>query len=151
MIMTRITYFIPFFFLLTLCPAIANAALAPRASGVSSCFVCPSTDEGGFSSGDNSDTNDVLFCSYPAFPGEDPNDFFCTYNDATGALIEDQDAGFCPGTAVGTTCVTQQLKKRETIVQALKRRAEARAAQPQTTRPEYMGARSALGKKKRGN
>ncbi|KAF8956780.1 hypothetical protein BDZ97DRAFT_1763462 [Flammula alnicola] len=29
-----------------------------------------------------------------------PHDFFCTYSETTGALEEDNDAGFCPGSAV---------------------------------------------------
>ena len=37
----------------------------------------------------------------PAFAGENPNDFFCTYNAATGALVTDNDAGFCPSSAGG--------------------------------------------------
>jgi hypothetical protein len=41
-----------------------------------------------------------MFCSYPAFEGENPNDFFCTYSAGTGALVTDNDAGFCPTNAV---------------------------------------------------
>ncbi|GFZ52299.1 hypothetical protein JCM24511_10072 [Saitozyma sp. JCM 24511] len=40
------------------------------------------------------------FHSFPAFPGENPNDFYCTYSPTSGALVEDHDAGFCPPTAV---------------------------------------------------
>jgi hypothetical protein len=47
---------------------------------------------------------DLLFASYPAFPGENPNDFFCTYNLSSKSSTDsvgfgtDNDAGFCPGT-----------------------------------------------------
>ena len=41
----------------------------------------------------------VYFASFPAVPGENPNDFFCTYNAPTGSLITDNDAGLCPATA----------------------------------------------------
>jgi hypothetical protein len=43
-----------------------------------------------------------MFCSYPAVPGENPNDFFCTYDFNTGTLVTDNDAGFCPANAVNT-------------------------------------------------
>jgi hypothetical protein len=65
--------------------------------------ACPSEDEAGFPLGTNSDSGGVLFCSYPAFAGEDPNDFFCRYNDTSGALTQDNDAGFCPGTAASVS------------------------------------------------
>jgi hypothetical protein len=84
-------------------------ALASAASGVSPeapmmfAFTCPATDNAGFPLGPIPPSNNVtagtLFCSYPAFPGESPTDFFCDYNDTTGALTTDNDAGFCPGTA----------------------------------------------------
>jgi hypothetical protein len=41
----------------------------------------------------------VYFASFPAVPGENPNDFFCTYNAPSGFLITDNDAGLCPNTA----------------------------------------------------
>jgi hypothetical protein len=63
-------------------------------------FTCPPQDEAGFPLGPGS-TNPT-FCSYPAFSGENPNDFFCTYSATTGALTQDNDAGFCPPTAVNT-------------------------------------------------
>jgi hypothetical protein len=62
-------------------------------------FVCPPQDNGGFPLEQHSDSAGVLFCSYPVFSGENPNDFYCRYNDTTGALVEDNDAGLCPGTA----------------------------------------------------
>ena len=42
-----------------------------------------------------------IFASYPAFSGEDPNDFFCTYSASTAtggaalSLVTDNDAGLC--------------------------------------------------------
>ena len=63
-------------------------------------FVAPPEDEAGFALGETSDSGGVLFGSYPAFAGENPDDFFCTYNDSNGALITDNDAGFCFSTAV---------------------------------------------------
>jgi len=56
----------------------------------------------GFTLGQNSDNAGILFCSYPALAGEDPNDFFCRYNDSTGVLTEDHDADLCQPTAVFT-------------------------------------------------
>ena len=64
-------------------------------------FTCPSTDEAGFPLGYTSTY--PIFCSYPAFPGENPDDFYCIYNSSTGSLVTDNDAGFCPAKAVGTT------------------------------------------------
>ncbi|KAF8964478.1 hypothetical protein BDZ97DRAFT_1612846, partial [Flammula alnicola] len=63
-------------------------------------YICPPVDNGGFSLGSNDVTSDPIFCSYPAVPGEDPNDFYCTYSKITGALVLDHDAGLCPGSAV---------------------------------------------------
>jgi hypothetical protein len=65
-------------------------------------YNCPPQDEAGFPLGDSSNSGGVLFCSYPAFPGENPNDFFCNYNSSSGVLTQDNDAGFCPATAVQT-------------------------------------------------
>jgi len=60
----------------------------------------PPEDEAGFALGDTSNTGGIIFASYPAFAGENPNDFFCDYSNSSGALTDDNDAGFCPGTAV---------------------------------------------------
>jgi len=88
-----------------------------------------STDEGGFSLGVHNfdvpstvevgtdalgnitswDISDVYFASYPAFPGEDPTDFYCNYTVTTTnakdstALTKDEDAGLCPGISASTT------------------------------------------------
>jgi hypothetical protein len=46
-----------------------------------------------------------VFVSWPAFPGENPNDFFGTYTLSltntgdTRTLLDDNDAGFAPGNA----------------------------------------------------
>jgi hypothetical protein len=54
----------------------------------------------------------LLFASYPAFPGEDPNDFFCNYNVTTSnggdssSLTHDNDAGFCPASAGSSSAGT---------------------------------------------
>jgi len=63
-------------------------------------FVCPPEDGAGFALGDHNADNDILFCSYPAFEGEDPLDFYCTYDATDGHLVADQDVGFCPANAV---------------------------------------------------
>jgi PEP-CTERM motif len=52
---------------------------------------------------------ETLFASYPAFPGENPHDFYCTWNISSNggtdsiAFGADQDAGFCPGTTTVTS------------------------------------------------
>jgi hypothetical protein len=120
--------------------ALVNAsALLPRASGTSSCYTCPPQDEAEFPLGSNSDSGGVLFCSYPAFAGENPNDFYCDYNDQTGALTTDNDAGFCPATAVASNCAPS---RRDDNFTAMKRR---RAALPQSSGQQ---ARSPLRKKR---
>ena len=51
------------------------------------------------------DISDILHASYPVFPGEDPNDSFCTYNIRTtntgdsGLLVTDSNAGLCVSSA----------------------------------------------------
>ncbi len=71
-------------------------------SGSGSGFTCPPADQAGFSVGVTDYTVDPIFCSYPAVANENPNDFYCTYSSTTGALVTDNDAGFCAATAVGT-------------------------------------------------
>jgi hypothetical protein len=70
--------------------------------GSPGCFRCPPQDDLGFALGQNDTSTDPIFCSYPAVPGENPNDFSCTYSFTTGALVTDNDAGLCPTTAVNT-------------------------------------------------
>jgi len=128
-------------------PSHTQGSCTPSSTPPANCYTCPGADSLGFTVGSTSDSNGALFCSYPAVPGEDPNDFFCNYSDTTGALTDDNDAGLCPTTAVSGPCNVPI--KRETIVEALKRRAQERAAQPQTSRPRFMTSRSNLGKKRR--
>ncbi|KAF8181810.1 hypothetical protein BJ912DRAFT_906639 [Pholiota molesta] len=69
-------------------------------SGVPTTYTCPPQDNGGFPLGESDVTTNPIFCSYPAVPGENPNDFFCTYSMTTGVLVQDHDAGLCPTNAV---------------------------------------------------
>jgi len=69
-------------------------------TGSGSGFTCPPADTAGFGLGDSDYTADPIFCSYPTVPGEDPNDFFCTYSASTGTLVTDNNAGLCPAEAV---------------------------------------------------
>jgi len=73
------------------------------------CYSCPATDDAGFSVGPtNTSTDSTITCPYPAVPGEDPNDFYCQYSAATGALTVDNDAGLCPSTAVVGSCAQKR-------------------------------------------
>ncbi|KAF8964585.1 hypothetical protein BDZ97DRAFT_2075219 [Flammula alnicola] len=76
-------------------------------SGTPTSYVCPPADLAGFPLGSNDVNENPIFCSYPAFAGENPNDFFCTYSQVTGALEDDHDAGFCPGSAVPVTITSK--------------------------------------------
>jgi hypothetical protein len=49
-------------------------------SSTVNCYACPPEDQLGFALGEKDENADPIFCSYPAVPGEDPLDFFCTYN-----------------------------------------------------------------------
>ena len=62
---------------------------------------CPPLDALGFALGSSDTNSNPIFCSYPAVPGEDPNDFFCTYSQSDGALVEDHDAAVCQPAAIG--------------------------------------------------
>ncbi|KAG8864751.1 hypothetical protein FRB96_003336 [Tulasnella sp. 330] len=99
-----------------------------------SCVFCPPADELGFTLGDHSNNNGVLFCSYPAAPGENPNDFYCEYDSSTGTQRRDNDA------AASTTC---DLSKRAL---ALKRKPVA--AQPQAAAPAWLIDAKILGPEK---
>jgi hypothetical protein len=74
-------------------------------------FTCPPQDQAGFPLGQSNLTTNPIFCSYPAVPNENPNDFFCTYSKTTGNLVQDNDAGFCPATAVGTAAAPPTISK----------------------------------------
>ena len=70
--------------LATLTALLAGLAAQSRAqqpSPPAACtYACPSSDEGGFALADPTSNNGVLTCSYPAFPGESPTDFYCEYD-----------------------------------------------------------------------
>ena len=61
-------------------------------------FSCPAEDGAGFPLGVHCDDGSNLFCSYPG--GADPNVFYCTYSNTTGALVTDHNKGLCPANAV---------------------------------------------------
>jgi len=88
----------------------------------------------------HSNSASELFCRFESVP----NDFFCKYFISTGVLKQDHDNAFCPPIANPASC----LRKRENIVETVKRRAKARAAQPQSSQPEFMGV---IKKKKRAD
>ncbi|KIK05415.1 hypothetical protein K443DRAFT_675194 [Laccaria amethystina LaAM-08-1] len=92
----------PLSFTLSVLLAFVAVHAAPsQPSGAPTCtYSCPQVDEAGFGLGNNSNDGTTVFCSYPAFAGEPPNDFFCTYSNTDGHLTQDHDAGFCPATAV---------------------------------------------------
>ncbi|KAJ7260449.1 hypothetical protein B0H12DRAFT_1069685 [Mycena haematopus] len=77
------------------------SAQAPQPSGTPSCTAtCALNDDAGTLLGAGpyyySISGGVLFCSYPSYPDEDPNDWYCTYDSTTGSLINDRDNGWCP-------------------------------------------------------
>jgi hypothetical protein len=82
--------------------AVVDSSIADKAtvSGGSSSFTCPLQDAAGFALETFNTSTNPIFCSYPAFKGENPTDFFCEYSASTGALVTDNDAGFCPANAV---------------------------------------------------
>jgi hypothetical protein len=73
--------FFTFFTLL----AVSLAVQAQQPSGTPCYYTCPGQDDAGFALGPGSqydqDSNGVLFCSYPAFPNEPADDFWCDYDD----------------------------------------------------------------------
>jgi polyisoprenoid-binding protein YceI len=77
-----------------------------RVAAYAAVYTCPPQDDGGFTLGQTGTMNGDLFCSYPAFPGENPDDFYCLYSFATGALVTDNDAGLCPANAVAGVAPT---------------------------------------------
>ncbi|KAF7348282.1 hypothetical protein MSAN_01781900 [Mycena sanguinolenta] len=128
----------------SLCIAIALASIAQaqQPSGTPQCTAtCPGTDEAGFpvGSGSNYDNNSggVLFCSYPAFGGEDPNDFYCTYDSSnpSGQLITDNDVGFCPGNAVASCVNSRRFKGNDNYTAMLRKKREAAAMMPRSSEP----------------
>ena len=74
------------------------AGFALGQSDLSTLHIVVTTDASAKLTGLNA-SGSVYFASYPAFAGENPNDFFCTYSVTAGALTQDHDAGFCPASA----------------------------------------------------
>lgn len=79
---------------------IAGLLLLVQPASARAACSCPAVDAAGFPLG-ASDPGPPLFCSYPAFPGGDPNQFFCLYDASSGGLIEDHNDESCPSAAVG--------------------------------------------------
>jgi hypothetical protein len=68
--------------------AVRAVPAAPAPSGTPCLYTsCPAADQLGFTLGDS--TQDAaagtVMCSYPAVPGENDADFYCTYNTAVRA------------------------------------------------------------------
>ncbi|KAJ7242568.1 hypothetical protein B0H12DRAFT_959496, partial [Mycena haematopus] len=74
-------------------------ATLPSSTPSSCTAACPISDAAGFPLGQSSSDGTKWFCSYPSYPGENPNDFYCKYEISTGARTQDHDAGFCPSAA----------------------------------------------------
>jgi len=98
-----------------------SSAIAPRTSNSACTYTCPSSDGENFpvgtDAGDQTNSNGVLFCSFPVNHSEDPNDFFCTYSDSTGALITAHDfdvinGNLCPASA---PCVKQSKRSKRAV------------------------------------
>lgn len=127
------------YFTLSALLAFATVHAKPQAgtpSGTPSAYSCPGTDLAAFPLGTNNSDGTTLFCSYPAFPGEDPNDFYCKYSATTGAKTQDNDAGFCPNNAVASGGARR--RSPEPQVPA------APVAAPVARAPEDLKARSSL-------
>lgn len=67
--------------------AYPHAPALPRRSASPCTYTCPPADALGFTAATNSNDGTTLFCSYPAFEGENPNDFFCTYSAVSGIVF----------------------------------------------------------------
>ncbi|KAJ7247124.1 hypothetical protein B0H12DRAFT_1186910 [Mycena haematopus] len=114
-------------------------AQAAQPSGTPGCTAtCPPQDKSGFHLGNHSNSGGVLFCSYPAVAGEDQNDFFCTYNSASGSPIHDNDVGLCPGSAP-VSCNTRRFKGEDNYTAMLRKREGA--MKPRTSDPRTLKAR----------
>ncbi|KAF7348268.1 hypothetical protein MSAN_01780400 [Mycena sanguinolenta] len=123
--------------------ALASVAQAQQPSGTPQCTTsCPPQDEASFPVGSGSsytsDSGGVLFCSYPAFPGENPDDFYCTYNDSTGSLITDNDAGFCPPAAIVSCVNSRRFKGDDNYTAMLRKKGEAAAMMPRSSEPRQL-------------
>ena len=61
-----------------------RAAPQGQPSGAPTCtYSCSQVDDAGFGVGTYSDDGTTLFCSYRAFAGENPDDFYCKYSDVS--------------------------------------------------------------------
>ena len=68
--------------------AAVRAVPAGQPSEVPSCtYTCPPQDEASFPLGENRNDGTTLICSYPAFAGENPIDFFCDYSSVSLPLV----------------------------------------------------------------
>jgi len=148
--MPPFTFSILLLCLLTFLSTFANATQS-QPSVSSSCFACPSVDTAPRTLKSYTQSASDLICTYE----DTPHDYYCTYYinnvDATkdGTLDQDADKSKCPPTAVNTLCARR--RNENNPVEILKRRVNARAAQPQASRPEYMGVRSKLRRNKRAD
>jgi hypothetical protein len=133
----------------------------PSQASTLACFVCPPADKAGVLLGHSDTSTNPIFCSYPAFPGENPDDFYCTYDavsipflclctssnyepeQTTGALVIDNDAGFCPGTAVGSC--TRRRRNHDPLPRA----PQPGASVARDAKSALMKRRAELGAKKR--
>jgi len=149
--MTRIA--VALMFLLTILPTtvISSANVARhRPSPKPECFVCP--DDDGLDRHLTSHTDGTgaktLTCYYNAGTRM-TLDHSCSYN-AFGIITGSEGDIACPLIADIVPCAgTAKRSKRANIVETVKRRAEARAAQPQASRPNFMGLRNDLGRKRK--
>jgi len=119
------------FFLLVISAVIINAQVPSNTCT----YVCPQADGAGSPLTD-AIPGGLLTCEYGP-------DGICFYDPSFGELFDDEDSGECPPAAT-YNCPS----RRNNIVKVLKHRAEARAAQPQASRPQFISARGALGKKR---
>jgi hypothetical protein len=60
--------------------AVPQGKGGPSQGSTLACFVCPPADNAGVSLGHSDIRANPIFCSYPAFPGGNPDDFYCTYD-----------------------------------------------------------------------
>ncbi|KIK05418.1 hypothetical protein K443DRAFT_675196 [Laccaria amethystina LaAM-08-1] len=121
-----------------------HAAPQGQPSGAPSCtYNCPQADEAGFALGTSSDDGTNLFCSYPAFAGENPDDFYCKYSDSDATLSQDSDAGFCPARANPGSC---QARRRSAVPRAPAPPMAAPVARAPT--PEEIKIRASLKRRK---
>ena len=75
---------LPFALSILLAFVAVRAVPQGQPSGAPTCtYSCPPEDEASFALGTNSDNGTSLLCSYPAFAGENPDDFYCKYSDVS--------------------------------------------------------------------